>query len=302
MTLLNGQFLFAENESGWMVHSHGLERLLELCGPEAATSSSSLLILERSRPPIILEALLSHRRTIFSRPEWKQGPWLVHPEQKDSMAFLVDIMADCVELFYLRAEVMSSSNSNTAGDPEEYIFTWNGIRQTAYSILGALDHWEQVYMPASPPHCTQVPLPNTSESAGRSAPPWSTVFHFSSHYHAKVMSLYCSTLVLVLQFILNIPSTTGKGDDNYEALQDRMQSAGIAICRTIDYHTRLVLERSDRSFLTFPLRMASEAIEDRQSPAGQWLEAIHKSTSIGTLSGRSQELSYHRVRHMTQGV
>ncbi|KAH8894597.1 hypothetical protein GQ53DRAFT_683239 [Thozetella sp. PMI_491] len=278
------EFLFAENEGGWITHSRGLERLLELRGPEAATSPSCLLILERSRRPIVLAALLSHRRTILSKPEWKELPWLAHPERKDSMAFLVDIMADCAELFVLR----DGARSNITEDIE--LTSTCNILNTAYRILHDLERWEEAHSPTSPSCCTQIPSPHTApmilDSNGQATPLWPTVIQFNSNHQAKTTTLYYSTLVLVLRFILGITSATG-GQSDHETLQERVQSAGIVICRTIDYHTNQVLERSDRSFLLFPLRMASVAIGDTNSSVGLWLETISETISPGTYGSAS---------------
>jgi len=282
LTILGGKFLTSTRKDGWIAHARGAEQLFEIRGAESMMAEPWLGLLEKYRPTIILAAIISRRSTILSSSKWKEVPWLAHPEQKSSMKCLVDIMADCAELSRLQetlCETMSGSGVNESR---------RALLSKAYESLYALEAWDGTYAPMSPAHCTELDSPATTpsvvDSSGQPQPLWPTVLHFHSLYDANVMALYYSTLVLVLKVILS-PELSIKDPVDHAVLQSRLRNAGIAICRSVDYHMEGPFGGTGTLFLLFPLRMAFDAVGKSDATIGGWLKGILERISAVS-SGR----------------
>jgi len=246
-------------------------------------SLSSVSLLDKYRPTIIFAAIVSRRRTILSRREWKEVPWLTHPERQDAMKFLVDIMADYPELLYLQ----ETARANTAENSRDELR--KALLNKAYRVLHNLQEWEGIYAPISPIHSGEIPSPSTTPSTvgsdGQSQPLWPTILRFNSLHDANLAALYCGTLVLVLRLILGLKLTMNDPTDR-EALHERLRSAGIAICRGVDYHMEALEDGGTVTlFLLFPLRMAFDAIGGTDPRIGSWLKGILQKISSAS-SGR----------------
>ncbi|UKZ57912.1 hypothetical protein TrVGV298_011773 [Trichoderma virens] len=132
------EYLISDLEAGWLQHSQGLERLLEIRGPESMASLPCLTILESVRLSIIFSAILLRQNTILASSDWKSLPWANYTGRKDAMQLLIDILADCPELFVL----LESLPANSA--PRERRSALHHLEEKACNTLDNLHTWKQM--------------------------------------------------------------------------------------------------------------------------------------------------------------
>jgi hypothetical protein len=268
----------SDREAYWVNHARGLEKLLEFRGPESMTSLPELIILESSRPSVIFSALLLRQPTILATPEWKTIPWTFYPERQDFMKTLVDIIADCTQLFALKTE--SGPIVDDPGKPAAaHVFL-----QKTYSVLADLERWEQAWTFTSPDQYVELPSPATtpsfSDSNGNTSPIWSTVLQYKSLYHATTATLYHSTLILILKAIRKVSSENDS--ESSKILQNRSYEAGIAICRSVDYHLDEIRDGIGSLSILFPLKMAFDVVGVSNPAIGAWLRGVLEKISSGS--------------------
>ncbi|CAO2653383.1 Nn.00g027940.m01.CDS01 [Neocucurbitaria sp. VM-36] len=269
------EFLIADCEDGWIKHCRGLERLFSMRSPEEMASLPCLMVLERSRPSIILAAIVLHQPTILATSDWKIKPWLQYPERIDSLKALFDILADCAELFVLRDQLTSSSVT----DPH-----FGMLLQKSNNIIYNLQEWEQHWIHTPPHTCTEIPSPPTApilkDTSGQLTPAWATVLQYRSLYHANTLTVYNGTLILATKFL---QSLMVKMDyfQQCEALQHRMESAGLNICRSVDYHLEQSFGEKGSLDLLFPLRMAYDALSKSNPEIGIWIQGVLADVAVG---------------------
>ncbi|KAL7913607.1 hypothetical protein GGI35DRAFT_217089 [Trichoderma velutinum] len=269
------EYLISDLEAGWLQHSRGLEQLLEIRGPESMASLPCLTILESVRPSIIFSALLVRQNTILASTDWKTLPWVNHASRKDAMQLLIDILADCPELFMLRESLPVTSAQL------ERRSALHHLEEKAYAILDSLNTWKQstVIKPWN-----EVPSPSSTpevlDSEGLSTPIWQTVYHFESLYQANITSLYHGAIILVSKLCLGIQLELD--EDKCEEIRASINVAGIAICRSMDYHMERRGDDISSLFILFPLRMAFDAVGIDNVEIGSWLKAILRQIYSGS--------------------
>lgn len=278
-----------------MQHARGLEELLRLKGPESMQSLGTLVVLESSRPSMIFAAIFSCQRTILTFNEWKTIPWAKYPERRDAMQLLIDILADCPELFVLR----NGSASHLYGT-DHHLSSLQLLKALAFKVLDDLDSWREAN-PLLLDKWTEAPAPVDTPihvgPDGQQCLSWKSVFHYESLQLANYTSLYYSILILSAHLILS-----RAGDDEYRELKANMDTAGMIICRSIDYHLDSVRVGADSLFIFFPMRMAFDAVGKKHPEIGAWLK--HKLDGIPSRSsGRWATAKYLlNMQSSTTGV
>ncbi|CRG87048.1 hypothetical protein PISL3812_04062 [Talaromyces islandicus] len=274
-------FLISDNEYGWLSHTEGLERLISLRGSESFKTYPNYIILQNYRPSIILSCILLRKHTILSKPEWKSIPWSLYPDAKTDMQFLVDILADCPGLFVQREEIESSS------PPSDRSVGYAKLRKNISDVLDQLNQWEQNWEKNNTGYSYEVPSPVTTpilvDSWGRSVPAWETVIEYESLYHANTVVVYHATVILV-QVLANqlvFSNATPLYSQNEGSFPDRTFAAGLAICRSVEYHLQSMRKGAGSFFLLFPLRMAYDAIGRTNPQIGVWLQSVLQQIQDG---------------------
>jgi hypothetical protein len=271
------QFLISDRENGWIRHSRGLERLFDIRGPKSMMSLPCLMVLEKTRASIIFAAIVLQKPTIFTRPEWKTDPWLLHPERIDSGKLLCDILTDCPELFELRIQLLKEP----CGMKKQADI--RSLTQKCHGILARLEQWGDDWAIDISKVCIEVPAPSTTPRApdtdGRFAPVWSTILQFDSLDQSNSVTMYNGALILVLQFLQGL-ILMEKGHKS-QALQSRIHDAGMIICRSVEYHYRQSWGERGGFFLLFPLRMAHSAVGRDNAVIDLWLKGILNEIATG---------------------
>ncbi|KAE8443143.1 hypothetical protein EG329_002312 [Mollisiaceae sp. DMI_Dod_QoI] len=277
MNMAMFEYLVSERERGWVNHARGLERLMELRGPESFMSLPELMILERVRPSNIFAALVLQQPTILARPEWKSIPWTLYPDRKTAMQDLMDIFAECPGLVAAKRQL----ESEPIGDQTASQYQDLAIR--AQCLLDELEQFQQSWDSTYSTSCWEIPSPATMpsflDSKGETIPIFSTVLHYESLYHANVVTLSCAARILILLFSHDL-SCFGSTPSE-EQISCRLVAAGNVICRGLDYQLEEVRKGANSYLLIFPLKMAFEAVGQDNPAIGIWLKRILDQISSG---------------------
>jgi hypothetical protein len=237
-----------------------------------------LVILEKTRPSIILAAIVLRQPTVLAKPQWKVDPWLMHPERIDSMKLLLDILADCPELYVARDQILK--------DPyhAENQLAAHSLIGKCHRVLEDLEEWEKSWLTDVAHACVEVPSLSTApfyvNSSGVRTFVWSTVYQYDSLSTANDTTMFNAALILVLQLIRGLEDVVGN-IHHREDLQRRMFVAGICICRSVDYHHGEDWGEQGGFFLLFPLRMAHDAVGKMDPTIGAWLKGVLDELAAG---------------------
>lgn len=256
--------------------------MFELRGPESFASPAALFVLERSRLSSIFAALVLHRPTIFAQPCWKYIPWGLSPDRKTPLQYLLDIMADCPDLFVSKDRVCTGVAEQQTGS--EYKL----LAGRAQRLLEDLCQWEQtwtaLHSECSHEHLSPPTTPTFTDPRGRIAPIWSTVLQYKSWYHASAVTLYNSTRILLVKFILSLSRPKDEFSAEDQDLSEAMLASGLTICRSVDFCLEEISAGEGSFSLLFSLRMAFDAVGRSNQEIRAWLRAILHRISSGSVS------------------
>jgi hypothetical protein len=271
----------SNSKDGWIAHALGMERLFELRGPEAFRTLPERAVFQASRTCIIFASLVLRKPTILSQAQWKTVPWELDPMQKDSMNYLIDILADCPHISALKCQVLSVT---TNAERETLI---QELTSQVNSHLEQLRFWKDAWDTTEAHSCYEVPAPSNTPtrlvSADTTERAWETVWSFETLNHANAVTMFHATCILLLRMLHVV-----EDDSALSTTLDRAQEeylAGIQICRTVDYHLHKMREGAGSLFLLFPLRMAWEALGQVEPAIGAWLQDVLKKIETG-VAGR----------------
>lgn len=72
-------------------HPRGLQKLVEILGPEHFQTEPELQVFEQSRMIIAYTHLETKERCFLEQPSWQTVPWVQHPSKKSARSQLADI-------------------------------------------------------------------------------------------------------------------------------------------------------------------------------------------------------------------
>lgn len=265
----------SERENGWISHCIGLEKLFSLRGPESFSALPELLIFENSRQPIILAALVLRQHTVLSKAAWKSIPWSLYPDRKTPTQRLVDILADCPGLFVERSSLASTPQSSHRESAQD------DLLRRIRSLLDQLDQWKQQGGLSHVESCHEVvpesATPILINDRGVQVPAWTTALEYESLDAANQVTLYYAISILILrlaQETASVAVTTPTQVLDAVDFPERIMSASLAICRSVQFHLEMIRCGAGSFFLLFPLRMAYDAIGRSHPAIGTWLEDV----------------------------
>jgi hypothetical protein len=261
---------------------------MKLQGPEKFTSLPALNLLQGSKPSMIMAALVLHRPSIFSLPEWKCVLWR-YPEHRSDTEDILDILADCTELY------VTKDQFDLDGLFDNKNVVHEGLLRKTNELIDQLEQWElnwHILHPES--YCEALPSmvpPNVSDSDDAFSPAWSTILEFESLLHANTYALSNAAMILLLSFRQGVfgsrhPDTVDRFD-----LESRKFAAAINICRSVEYHLGPDRGGAGSLFLLFPLRMAHDAVAQQNPSIGRWLENVLQKIQQG-YAGRWASAEY----------
>jgi hypothetical protein len=255
--------------------------LLQLHGPDSF-SLSILMLYEKSRTSIIFAALATHTPTILSKPEWKTLPWSTFPNRKDDVQLLLDILADCPQLLITKDRLVVATN------PEERTTGYQSFLQNTLNLLDQLEQWRQAWSSRNGDFAVEVAAPDSTPHFvtpdNKRIPLWPTIFQYKSYKQANIHALYNATLIFLLRQIEEIIySTPGLASlPIVETCPSKLYTAGIEICRSVDYHLDGMRDGMGSFGILYPLRMAYDAVGRHDVLVGEWLKDVLKKIKEST--------------------
>jgi hypothetical protein len=250
-----------------------------LRGPKQMSSLPCVMILEQTRASIIFAAIVLRKPTILTRPEWKTEPWKLHPERIDPGKLLFDRLCDCPELFVFRDRLTSEADEGKRMENVKDLYA------KAQRILIDLEQWGLDWAADPSNTCTEVPSPPSTPSVldrnGNLSSAWSTIFQYQSLMQSAAVTMYNGALILVTQSLIGLDVLI-HGECEDESLLERLHTAGVIICRSVDYHySQSSGGEQSAFFLLFPLRMAHDALGKSDPAIGLWLKGVLEDIASG---------------------
>ena len=288
-------------QSSWLMHIRGMERLLEIRGPEAHRNPCSRQILQGIRRMLIFGSINTSIPSVLSRPEWKALEWKSDVIQKNTDEDLLNILADCPALLNSRDELFNLFEQDQGARALELR---TRILEDGKSLLDDLKKWRQEWGEGlqdalsersdSPFEYSFTP----SNSGDLSVSTWTfsgpaaattMMLYFSIHIHvldtlSSVSILPPAPLTVIRQesldpqvFPLDLgPAAPRHFDVIAEQRQyiQRLQIAAVNICRIIPYHLsiRTRLDAGSLHIGAMAIKLAWKAFQGDATVEGRWLK------------------------------
>ena len=293
----------------WLMHIRGMERLLELRGPEAHHNAFSRQIVQGIRRLLIFGSLNTSIPSIVSRPEWKALEWKSDAIQENTDEDLLNILADCPALFNRRDELIDLCDSNK-GDAASRL--QKRILEEGSALLEDLKTWRECWGEGlqdamsersdSHPEFFSAPsisgdLPITTWAFGGPAAATTMMLYFSIHIYildlmSSISILPPCPLKIVRQQTLDphvFPVDLGPAAPyHFDVIAKqrhyikRLQTAALNICRIVPYHLSIrdKLDAGSLHIGALSINVAWKAFQGEATVEGKWLKDTilnHKS-------------------------
>lgn len=263
--------LISDKQDGGLAHALGMQRLLEIRGPETFQNPAERTMFQIARLTIAYASLVCRKPTILAQPEWKIVPWAKEPQSKSHYQYLVDVLIDCPTLLCMKDKALAIPRSDAQARAKRDFVAQACLR------LEQLREWKQGWELIEAGSCSDVPaLADTplcyDSTTDTLVPAWKSRYIFTSTYHCQAIALYHSIRIHIHRMMR---SQDDRADTiNIATSQSETFESGIEICRCINYHLDMA-QKGDPSFtLRFPLRMAWEGVQEQEPSVGAWLQAI----------------------------
>ncbi|KAL9091435.1 MAG: hypothetical protein Q9165_004821 [Trypethelium subeluteriae] len=287
--------------SSWLMHVRGMERILELRGPEAHRNPISKQILQGIRRVLIFGSLNTCIPSILSRPEWKALDWKSDVIQKNTDEDLLNILADCPALFNRRDELFALFKANQGAAA---LRLRTRILDEGRGLLEELKIWRQYWgegLQDAMSEKSDIPSEFSSSPSRRGDLPVPT-WGFSGPAAATTMMLYFSTHIHILDLMSSVtvlppaPLTVARQESldprvlnldlgptaprHLDLIEEqrqyiqRLQIAALNVCRIVPYHLymRSRLDAGSLHIGAMAIKLAWKAFQGEATVEGKWLK------------------------------
>ncbi|KAK5737356.1 hypothetical protein LTR17_006773 [Elasticomyces elasticus] len=243
-------------------HTIGLERLIELRGPQAYCASQPEVF--NCVATMLLDASLrTETSSIFARPDWKVA--LRARCQDDAMADqeLHDLFADCTVLAARQSAGQQKLERETA-------------EQKALAIRADVFAWKdkwQIYPRSVLVENSALDVPNMLDVGLK-------VYEFSREKAALTYMMYNTVLLHVQRILLSVAAQQpGSGEYRRNLYRAQEVEAALEICRCIPYYLKTAPHRAVGFAAAFIWAMmgAWETLGGRDTSAGKWMLGVMSS-------------------------
>ncbi|KAI9708392.1 MAG: hypothetical protein M1820_004096 [Bogoriella megaspora] len=289
-------------KASWLMHIQGLERLLELRGPEAHRNPYSRQLLQGIRRMLIFASLHTSKPSVLARPEWKRLEWKTDKVQKNTDEDLLNILADCPASFNRRGDLVRALE---AGEGASALNIRSEILQRGTDLLNDLKAWRQCWGDNLKDMISEVSS-ESSSTEGFGSSEWSfspmVTWKFSGPAAATTMMLYFATQIHILDMMASVSTIPPAplsviGQEPLEpqvfsldlgpAVPDdvtiiaeqgfyikRLQKAALNICRIVPYHLsqRDNLDAGSLHIGALAIKLAWKSFAGEASVEGRWLK------------------------------
>lgn len=134
----------------------------------------------------------------------------------------------------------------------------------------------------------EIPAPESTphfmSPNNKRIPLWPTILQYKSYEQANIYALYNATLIFLLRQVEEIIYVTpGLASlPIVETCPSKLYTAGIEICRSVDYHLEGMRDGVGSFGILYPLRMAYDAVGRHDELVGAWLKNVLKKIKEST--------------------
>ena len=257
--------------TGWIEHSGGIAKAIELSGPDCFHEYPNKAILDANRYRIIQEAYHHRRRTFLADDEWRTVK-SYDGSQEAHYAQLQDL--------YARLAGLSEDVISCLEEPQMAQDFIQEVSDEADGLLADLDCW-MIYWTwefGFTPHERFDTDITGSIYAGEAGPIFNSSLHYPTRQAAIGVNIYRILKLTVLEWRYILHKPTWCASDNREGMGDIPMAQELAIdtCRTLHSHFingRLGQGMHDVYSLLFCVRVAYKAFPC-VSPEAKWIVAF----------------------------
>ncbi|CAO2658223.1 Nn.00g059460.m01.CDS01 [Neocucurbitaria sp. VM-36] len=205
ITLAVLECLVPTGRKNYLKHMLGLERLLELREPDAVAHCSfkTSELYKGVKYMILFASFHAGTPSILARPEWKAVLRVNCSDEELQEQDLCDVLADCTVLVAERDELVPRS--------DRHVGQRGKLKRKAVSLLAFLCAWKKEW--ESQEHCIsseesphlgdwQLSPASSIQDDSRRLP---LAFNLKSDAAARMLMLYHTTLIQVLQILASLP-------------------------------------------------------------------------------------------------
>jgi Zn(2)-Cys(6) binuclear cluster domain-containing protein/transcription factor-like protein len=199
-------------EKGWVNHAGGVGELIELRGPYIHGFQPLHDYFLFCRRIIIMQALVTRKRTFLEREEWRTVPWSRHPHNKTAEHRIQDIMA-CIPGLMEDLDRLDRNGANSGDEfrssDTEVLFRQVVCTKSQTCVKEALQ-WRYEWEASNPNVVTEADISLLNPMTTNLERPecLKTVYYFESVTLAEEIQAYNLTMIGILHVLrrLNAPS------------------------------------------------------------------------------------------------
>ena len=266
-TLTLYEHLIFSTRQGWVQHSQGTARLIEMRGPENFRTYPDRAILDMNRQIIILQALVARKRTFLEQDKWIEVAW---PEStpRPLIVRLHDIFA--------KFPGMTEDVLKMETDPEVGADFVLRTQQHIDKIVDDLRMIEQEMLVDESYKVEEQPIPPASPSR-----PFDTDIRYQSVIVANIWTSFDAFLIIALEWQYKSRHLDWQKGINHEGygLIPETRKYALNICRSVEYLLQPQWMHAGAFYLLFPSRIAFYALPV-SSPEALWLVGVLERIAI----------------------
>lgn len=239
----------AKKDFGWVSHTQGAARLVELRGAHRHANRQAHHVFLGARLPTLYAAILQRKTTFLASDEWLTLPWASQPRTFHDR--MIDIMTRIPTLLEQSDIVLSKRNPNVA--TKEQLRMFDACQQ----IEKALHDWRAIMKPGA----AESAFPH-QRSAGDDYP-FKHDFTFANHLFARTQAVYWSCLLVVSETMYDLQSSLEQLTGNVnisgtssKALHEKARSYAVNIAQSIEYFLLPEMGALGADLISFPMGLA----------------------------------------------
>ena len=257
MTLSLYEYVAFTTRQGWVQHSQGVAKMIEMRGPKAFLEYPDRAILEMNRPVLIMQALAARRRTFLEDKEWINAAWPDPTIHRPSIVRLYDIFCHVPGL---TEDVLRCQTDRKVS--ENFISKTQRKADHIIEDLRALSE----HMRTDGYHYTrEIP-------AGLGAP-FDTALEYDTLLAAAAQTSFDAIMIQALEFQHRSRHLEWEKVSDHEGYKDipEIRQCAVRICRSVEYLIQPQWKHSGAFCILFPARLAFFALP---KPEAIWLAGI----------------------------
>lgn len=262
------QLVFTTKQ-GWVLHSQGAARLIEMSGPKRFLKYPDRAIFDMNRQILILQALTSRKRTFLEQARWIEVAW-PEPTERPLIVRLLDVFA---KLPGMTEDILRMEND--PGVSEAFVFT---TQRKINDIVDELRLLELDMLVDESRIAEEESASSTSPSK-----PFDTEVKYQSLIAANLWITFDAVLILALEWQYKSRHLDWQKGTNHEGCEliPGIRQYALHICKSVEYLLQTRWMHSGAYYLILPARVAFMALPVA-SPEAIWIVGVLERIAIAS--------------------